>query len=399
MKTRTRIITCVALLSAAGVCITPALGDMFTISDLGSLYGWTFPRSIADSGDVAGVTVGPDWRDHGFAWSGTLDALQPLPPDTESQGMDLISADDVVAAAYSMGTINARAVRIQSGSPTELGAFTPSAMNTLGTVVGTRSVLGAFGVDVSEAVVWANGVLTPLPQLSGGENASAFDIADDGDIVGSGFVANGLKPRAVLWTGNAAFDLGTLTGGTTAQAKGISNTGFVCGVSATATAPMHAFRYHTVGATVTERLDLGTLGGGWSVAYGVNDAGWVVGTSDDRAFVWADGQMWDLNNAIDPASGWRLIGATAINNQFEIVGWGDHGVFGLRAFRFTFAPAPSCAGDITGDGFTNSSDFNVLAMHFGMMSGATHADGDLTGDGAVDSADFNVLAGDFGCGP
>ncbi len=60
-------------------------------------------------------------------------------------------------------------------------------------------------------------------------------------------------------------------------------------------------------------------------------------------------------------------------------------------------PAPSCAGDINGDGFTNSSDFNILASNFGSAV-APNTNGDLTGDGIVNSSDFNVLAGDFGCG-
>ncbi len=68
------------------------------------------------------------------------------------------------------------------------------------------------------------------------------------------------------------------------------------------------------------------------------------------------------------------------------------------AVRSCVIAPPACVGDITGDGITNSADFNVLASNFGTLVGATHATGDLTGDGAVNSADFNVLAGDFGCG-
>ncbi len=59
-------------------------------------------------------------------------------------------------------------------------------------------------------------------------------------------------------------------------------------------------------------------------------------------------------------------------------------------------PAP-CVGDITGDGLTNSADFNILASNFG-NSVTPSTNGDLTGDGLVNSADFNILAGDFGCG-
>ncbi len=64
----------------------------------------------------------------------------------------------------------------------------------------------------------------------------------------------------------------------------------------------------------------------------------------------------------------------------------------LAAFQ-----APACIGDISGDGASNSADFNILASNFG-ASVTPNTNGDLTGDGIVNSADFNILAGDFGCG-
>jgi hypothetical protein len=67
---------------------------------------------------------------------------------------------------------------------------------------------------------------------------------------------------------------------------------------------------------------------------------------------------------------------------------------------FVFHPpvqAPACAGDITGDGVTNASDFTVLAGFFGQTV-APGEFGDLNSDGLVNAADFVILAGDFGCG-
>jgi len=84
----------------------------------------------------------------------------------------------------------------------------------------------------------------------------------------------------------------------------------------------------------------------------------------------------------------------------EIVGGqypsGDGVAGGSAQFTFTVAP-PACPGDVTGDGFTDVSDFNILAAHFdqNVPNGTL---GDLTGDGHVDVADFNLLASDFGCG-
>ena len=59
-------------------------------------------------------------------------------------------------------------------------------------------------------------------------------------------------------------------------------------------------------------------------------------------------------------------------------------------------PAPTCAGDINHDGFTNAADFTILAGNFGNAV-TPGADGDLNGDGVVNAADFTILAGDFGC--
>jgi probable HAF family extracellular repeat protein len=65
-------------------------------------------------------------------------------------------------------------------------------------------------------------------------------------------------------------------------------------------------------------IDLGTLGGAWSRAAGINNRQQVVGTStlsgstESRAFLWEDGVMHDL--------GGRFSNAAAINDRGQIVG-------------------------------------------------------------------------------
>jgi probable HAF family extracellular repeat protein len=74
--------------------------------------------------------------------------------------------------------------------------------------------------------------------------------------------------------------------------------------------------------------DLGDLpGGGGSLAWGINDAGQVVGESTaatgNRAFLWQGGSgITDLNDLIDPGLGWTLTRARAINARGQIVGTG-----------------------------------------------------------------------------
>lgn len=59
--------------------------------------------------------------------------------------------------------------------------------------------------------------------------------------------------------------------------------------------------------------DVGTLEGAGSWVYGLNDAGQVVGTSFDRAFLWEADTMYDLNDLVPTGSGWMLYDARGIN--------------------------------------------------------------------------------------
>ena len=72
--------------------------------------------------------------------------------------------------------------------------------------------------------------------------------------------------------------------------------------------------------------DLGTLSGGNSCAYGINNSGQVVGESNSsngsRAFLWQDNTMVDINSFLPENSGWVLENATDINDSGQIVGYG-----------------------------------------------------------------------------
>jgi probable HAF family extracellular repeat protein len=90
-------------------------------------------------------------------------------------------------------------------------------------------------------------------------------------------------------------------------------------------------------------IDLGTLGGGSSYAYGVNKSGEIVGYSwladgDQSAFLYDDGTMMNLNSLLPANSGWDLQQAYGINDSGQITGTGLYNGQ-LTAFVLTDPPS------------------------------------------------------------
>jgi probable HAF family extracellular repeat protein len=124
--------------------------------------------------------------------------------------------------------------------------------------------------------------------------------------------------------------------------------------------------------------DLGTLGGTFSEARGINDSGQVVGwgdtaSGDSRAFLWEEGQMTHLGTL-----GGTFSIATAINNSGQVVGYSETiagqfssvhaflwekgemidlgNISGARSFAFDI----DSRGQIVGSSFTDSGEFHAV---------------------------------------
>jgi probable HAF family extracellular repeat protein len=209
----------------------------------------------------------------------------------------------------------------------------PQDINESGIVAGWS--FGPSGRGIwQRAARWRDRAVESLGPDVPGRGSAAFAINDLGEVVGwaqSAETSDGrLLQRAAAWTAEAAprmLDLGALGGAQSESvAYDINNARQVVGTSDTVSGSRHAFLWDR--GTLT---DLGTLAGDTdSEAYAINDRGEIVGASlqrrcgdcPPRATVWRDGQLIDLNTLLPADSGWHLLEATELDDHGCIVGRG-----------------------------------------------------------------------------
>jgi len=173
------------------------------------------------------------------------------------------------------------------------GMSMASGVNDAGAVVG----LSYTEADTQHAFLWtqAGGMQDLTPNLTSIGGATAVAINSSNEVVGYYFPNGTYNPVGFTWTQDGGWqDLGPA--GTLALA--LNDSGTVVGQSRNAKGYMHAFSWTQSGGMT----DLGTLGGTVSSALGVNNKGWIVGTSLTtsktdflRAFLWTpSGGMKDL---------------------------------------------------------------------------------------------------------
>lgn len=168
---------------------------------------------------------------------------------------------------------------------TSLGGVRPTAINDLGYVVG---VFAGNAVQIDPGGLM-NPIMWPL--------TTPTAINASGQVSGV-YMGTPQQPMSAQSWSLGFQNIGNL-GGTWGQAYGINNAGWVVGRSQTASGDMHAFLFQNSGPLV----DLGTLtvGAGYdSFARGINSSGQVVGYSErsgnvTKAFVYENGSMQEAS--------------------------------------------------------------------------------------------------------
>ena len=303
----------------------------YTVTDIGALSGptgYSWPNAINNRGEVVGYSSTPYGTTHAFIWS-AAEGIRDL--GDLAGGTDKSEARDI---------------------------------NENGQIVGYGSA--ATGLH---AVLWNLQIMQDLGDLAGGlDTSDAYAINDNGVVAGKGNTDEGTRP--FLWDqSNGMQELGILPDKTSATPFAINNAGEVAGMATDGTV-LTAFRWSAstgmqdigdlpTGAHVSYAYDINNKGsivgrgnvdagdrgffwrstsglidfgvpdGGYnSYAYGINDFHHVVGDTTGpaghRASFWKDpnGPAQDLNELIDPASGWILVSAYDINDIGQIAGIG-----------------------------------------------------------------------------
>lgn len=170
-----------------------------------------------------------------------------------------------------------------------------------------------------------------LPTLPNDPDGAAVAINNKGQIVGiSGPCGDddGMGARhAVLWQNGTVTNLGDFGGQYFNTAAAINNGGVIAGWldAPNDTGLCDPACYGALWTPDGKITQIGPLpGDAFSLAYGINDRGQVVGQSIDangnsRAFIWQNGQISDLNEMVPPGSPY-LVFAGDINNRGEVTG-------------------------------------------------------------------------------
>jgi probable HAF family extracellular repeat protein len=323
----------------------------YTVTAIGGAGSRAF--DLNNSGQTVGYIDVGGGVSHAFLYSGgALTDLGTL-GGARSNALGINASGQVVGwadnASTFMGFIYSGGV--MSAIPNTEGGEA-AGINNAGTVVGTDLRPDSNGILRYHAYSYSGGVMTDLGTLPYGDSARAAAINAGGNIVGAATNtiegAPNFPETSFFYSGGVMTDLGNF-GGIYSKATSINDHGQIVGYSGTLPDPLngdiypqHAFLYeggvlHDLGSLLAHTS---------SAAFDINKLGQIVGSSGGTTFLYEAGAMTDLNTLIDPAAGWTVTGAMAINDMQQIAGTACKGgdCFAVRLDLVSAVPEPATWG-------------------------------------------------------
>jgi probable HAF family extracellular repeat protein/ELWxxDGT repeat protein len=348
-----------------GTVSTTAYG----VADVGASLGNSVVVGVNNAGQAAGTTSDAQGgHEFAFVWQqGVMIALPSLGNPLGTSAAAINQSGQVVGQAEDIHGVS-HAV-LWTPDPTQPGTWllkdlgknlVATALNDAGQVVGYENL----PTGGTQAFLWEGGQITLLNNADGGTLQQATGINNHGQVVGFTLAIDHQTftpvEHAYLWQNGHSIDLGALMPGGNSHATAINDAGQVAGfadvIQPTGQAGTHAFLWtdsnHNGISDPGEMVDLGTLGGFNSKAFGINQLGQVTGTSDtvtggSHAFITRQNVMVDLSTLTgnnSPFTAFGLGAGNAVSPSGNVLGGSARTNSGGQTHGFVATPVLTVGG-------------------------------------------------------